>query len=174
MRVLSSRFASRLAEATRDQAVDLFRENYSHWDTLILDDVQFLGGRVEAQEEFFHIFNVLKQEGRQIILAADKSPDRLGLLEQRLISRFASGIVAYLHPPEWEARMQILKHQAAAKGVDVNDEILTLIAMRVPNDIRKMIGALHNVVAYAELVGKAITCEMANEILSHLVVEEAA
>ncbi len=172
--VSASRFASRLTEAIRDQAVDAFRENYCHWDTLILDDVQFLGGRVEAQEEFFHIFNVLKQEGRQVIIAADKAPDRLGLLEQRLVSRFAGGIVACLHPPEWEARMQILRQETAAKSMEVNDEILTLIAMRVPNDIRKMIGALRNVVAYAGLVGKGITCEMANEILSHLATEEAA
>jgi chromosomal replication initiator protein DnaA len=172
--VSSSRFASRLAEAARDGAADAFRVNYCHWDVLILDDIQFLGGRVEAQEEFFHIFNGLQQEERQIVIAGDKPPDRLGLLEQRLISRFASGIVANLRPPEREARMAILRRHVVQLGVDVNDEILSLIAMRVSNDVRKMIGALCKAAAYAELVGEPISCEMTNEILSHLLIEEAA
>jgi len=151
-----------------------FAENYCHWDVLILDDIQFLGGRVEAQEEFFHIFNVLRQEGRQIIIASDKAPDRLGLLEKRLISRFASGIVAALKAPEWETRMQILRHWVAEAKIAVPDEILSLIAMRVPNDIRKMTGSLRKVVAFAKLVGSSISCELAGEILNHLGVDEAA
>jgi len=109
--VSASHFARRLADAAREDALDAFRENYCHWDVLILDDIQFMGGRVEAQEEFFHIFNVLHQQGRQIIIASDKAPDRLGLLEQRLVSRFASGIVAELKAPERETRMQILRRQ---------------------------------------------------------------
>jgi len=172
--VSSSRFTSRLADATRDEAVDAFRANYCHWDVLILDDIQFLGGRLEAQEEFFHIFNVLQQEGRQIIIAGDKPPDRLGLLEQRLVSRFAGGIVVNLKPPEWETRMSILERHAKRAGVDVNEEIASLISMRVPNDVRKMIGALRKVIAYAELVNEPISSEMANDILAHLGIEEAA
>ena len=172
--VSSSRFASRLADAIRDQAVDVFRQNYCHWDMLILDDIQFLGGRVEAQEEFFHIFNVLQEQGRQIIIAGDRSPDRLGLLEQRLVSRFDGGIVASVKPPEWEARMVILKQQLKQGKTRVSDEVLSLIATRVTNDVRKMNGSLRKIVAYAELVGANVTCEMATEILSHLGVEEAA
>ncbi len=172
--VSASHFSRRLAEAVAEGALDAFRENYCHWDVLILDDIQFLGGRVEAQEEFFHIFNALHQQGRQIIIAADKAPDRLGLLEQRLISRFASGIVTELKPPEWETRMQILKHQMAGAGVPVPEEILSLIAMRVPGDVRKMIGALRKITAFARLIGKDISVEMAQEILSHLGAEEAA
>jgi chromosomal replication initiator protein DnaA len=172
--VSSSRFASRLADAARDAALDAFRANYCHWDVLILDDIQFLAGRVEAQEEFFHIFNVLQQEGRQVIIAGDKQPDRLGLLEQRLVSRFAGGIVVNLKPPEWETRMTILRRRVAEDGVEVDEEITSLIAMRVPNDVRKMIGALKKIIAYAQLVGEPISSEMANEILCHLGVEEAA
>jgi len=172
--VSSSRFASRLADAARDDAVDAFRANYCHWDVLVLDDIQFLGGRVEAQEEFFHIFNVLQQENRQIIIAGDKQPDRLGLLEQRLVSRFAGGIVVNLKPPEWETRMAILRSHVAQVGVEVNEEIASLIAMRVPNDVRKMIGALKKIIAYAELVGEPISDEMAHDILCHLGIEEAA
>ena len=172
--VSSSHFSRRLAEAILENAQDAFRENYCHWDVLILDDIQFLGGRVEAQEEFFHIFNALHQQGRQIIIVADKAPDRLGLLEQRLVSRFASGIVAELKSPEWDTRMQILRHRVEQSGVAVPEEILSLIAMRVPGDVRKMTGALRKVAAFAKLIGKSITVEMAQEILSHLGVDEAA
>jgi len=163
-----------VAEAMQDAALDVFRENYCHWDVLILDDIQFMGGRVEAQEEFFHIFNVLHQQGRQIIIASDKAPDRLGLLEQRLVSRFASGIVAELKAPEWDTRMQILRHQATQTKAAVPEEILSLIAMRVPNDIRKMTGSLKKIVAFAHLVGQDMSCEMADEILSHLSIGNAA
>jgi len=170
--VSSSHFASRLGDAIRDQAVDVFRENYCHWDLLILDDIQFLGGRVEAQEEFFHIFNVLQQQTRQIVIAADKSPDRLGLLEQRLVSRFAGGIVASLCPPEWETRMAILRHHVNGGRAGLPEEVLGLIATRVPHDVRKMIGALRKVTAYAELQDESVCCETANEILDHLGIEE--
>lgn len=172
--VSASHFARRLAEAMKENALEAFRENYSHWDVLILDDIQFMGGKVEAQEEFFHIFNVLRQQGRQIIIASDKAPDRLGLLEQRLISRFGSGIVAELKVPEYETRLQILRHSVQESGVKVPDEVLGLIAMRVAHDIRKMMGSLRKVTAFAKLVGQDMSVEMANEILSHLGFEEAA
>ncbi len=172
--VSASHFARHLSQALQEQALDLFRENYCHWDVLILDDIQFLGGRIEAQEEFFHIFNVLHQEGRQIIIASDKSPDKLGLLEQRLVSRFAGGIVAQLKPPEMETRMAILRHQIEQAKTAVPDEILSLVAMRVPNDVRMMVGGLHKIVAFANLVGQDISYEMAAEILSHLGIVEAA
>ncbi len=166
--VSASHFSRRLNEALKEGALDLFRENYCHWDVLILDDIQFLGGKVEAQEEFFHVFNVLHQNKRQIIIASDKAPDKLGMLEQRLVSRFASGIVAELRAPEWETRMQILRNHIKDANVNVPEEVLGLIAMRVPNDVRKMMGALKKIIAFAKLIGQHITCEMADEILSHL------
>jgi len=172
--VSASHFSRRLKEALAADAQEAFRENYCHWDVLILDDIQFMGGRVEAQEEFFHIFNVLHQQGRQIIIASDKAPDRLGLLEQRLISRFSSGIVADLKPPEWETRMQILRRHAGAANVQIPEEILSLIAMRVSHDIRKMVGSLRKVAAFATMSREPMTVEMATEILSHLGGEEAA
>lgn len=172
--VSASLFSQRLGEALREHAVDVFREAYCHWEVLILDDIQFLGGKVEAQEEFFHIFNVLHGAGRQIIIACDKAPDRLGLLESRLVSRFSSGIVAELKPPEWETRMDILRRQCKAQGLKVGDEILSVVAMRVPADIRKMCGSLLKITAYARLVGQDLSPEMAQEILSHLGVEAAA
>jgi chromosomal replication initiator protein DnaA len=172
--VSASLFSQKLQEAVKRHEVDAFRENYCHWDVLILDDIQFMGGRVEAQEEFFHIFNVLHQAGRQIVIASDKSPDRLGLLEKRLISRFASGIVAELKVPEWDTRMQILRQYTKQSGTEVPEEVLSLVAMRVPDDIRKMTGSLRKIVAYANLVGQDMSYELADEILSHLGAEKAA
>lgn len=172
--VSASHFAKRLGDAIKSNALDAFRENYAHWDVLILDDIQFLGGHVEAQEEFFHIFNVLHQQGRQIIIASDKAPDRLGLLEQRLISRFASGIVAELKAPEQKVRMEILRHLTKAHDAQLAEDILTLVATRVADDVRKMTGALQKIIACAELAEEPMTCDMVNEILSHLGAEEAA
>ncbi len=172
--VSASHFSRRLKEALAADAQMAFRDNYCHWDVLILDDIQFMGGRVEAQEEFFHIFNVLHQRGRQIIIAGDKAPDRLGLLEQRLVSRFASGIVAELKPPEWETRMKILRQHVQQSGVTLPEEICSLVAMRVSDDIRKMVGSLRKITAFAALSNEAISVEMATEILSHIGGEEAA
>ena len=172
--ISASQFARRLAAAAADNSLELFRDNYCHWDVLILDDIQFLGGRVEAQEEFFHIFNVLLQSGRQIIIAGDKAPDRLGLLEQRLVSRFASGIVVEVKPPEWETRMKILRHITEQSKTKVPEDILSLIALRVTDDIRKMTGALRKIIAYARLQDNKVSMEEAQNILSHLNAHEAA
>lgn len=170
--VSASRFARKLMTALEEHALEQFREAYCRWDVLILDDIQFLGGRIEAQEEFFHIFNALHQEGRQIIIAADNPPDRLGQLEKRLVSRFASGIVACLHPPDWDTRLRILRHYAREAETTISDEILTLIATRVTSDVRKMTGSLRKVIAFAELVGQEVTAELVTEILAHLGIED--
>ncbi len=182
--VSSSHFSRKLMDATKVGALGQFRTSYCQWDVLILDDIQFLGGRVEAQEEFFHIFNALHEQGRQIIIVSDKAPDRLGLLEERLVSRFAGGIVAELKAPEWETRMEILRHQEivirqgagakSSKRVEVPEEVLSLIATRVPSDMRKMMGALRKIVAYASLVEQEMSRELADDILNHLGAEETA
>ena len=171
--VSASHFSRRLEEAIAAGAQSAFRDNYCHWDVLILDDIQFMGGRVEAQEEFFHIFNVLHQRGRQIIIASDNAPDRLGLLEQRLVSRFASGIVAELKAPEWATRMKIIKHYMDGAGVTLPEEICSLVAMRVSGDIRKMVGSIRKLTAYASHAKEPLSMEMATEILSHIAGEAA-
>ncbi|MDX9973717.1 MAG: DnaA/Hda family protein [FCB group bacterium] len=171
--VSAGRFARRLMEALKDAELDAFRENYCHCDLLVFDDIQFLAGHDEVQEEFFHIFNALQLESRQIIIAADKAPDKLGQLEKRLVSRFSGGIVASLVPPDWETRMKIMRQQAKESLVVVPEEILALIATRVPNDIRKMGGCLRKVIAFAKLMDRELTCDLAGEILTHLGVEAA-
>ena len=166
--ISASHFSRRLAAAIADDSLELFRDNYCNWDVLLLDDIQFLGGRIEAQEEFFHIFNVLLQAGRQLVIAGDKPPDKLGLLEQRLVSRFSSGIVVEIKAPEWETRMKILRQTAQDAKSDISNEILSLVALSVSDDIRKMIGALRKIIAYSHLQQSQISMEDAQNILSHV------
>ena len=167
----SSRFGEKLTMALEEGERERFRESCCQWDVLILDDIQFWGGHIEAQEEFFHVFNTLHQENRQIIIAADKPPDHLGQLEKRLVSRFGSGIVASVQPPEWDTRLEILHRQVAQGQVEVPEEVVTLVATRVTTDIRKMTASLRKVIAFADLVGQEVQCDLANEILRHLGIE---
>ena len=169
----AGRFAGKAMEALHEHAAAAFREAYCHWDVLILDDIQFLGGHVEAQEEFFHIFNALQQEGRQIIIAADKAPDQLGQLEQRLISRFAGGMVTPLEPPDFETRVDILKALTKQAKAKVPEDVLAIVATRVPRDVRRMVGAMRKIIAFTGLVGQDVTSETAYDILSKMGVAEA-
>lgn len=172
--VSASRFARRAAEAVRDLGVDAFREHYLQWDVLIVDDVQFLAGRADAQEEFMHVFDSLQHEARQLIIAGRTALDQRAGLEESLVSRFTGGIAANLEPPEWETRMAILRHLALKAQAQIPDEILAVIAGRIPDDTRKMAGSLRKVIAFARLVGHDISEELVAEILSHLGVSEAA
>ncbi|MBN2310188.1 MAG: ATP-binding protein [Candidatus Hydrogenedentes bacterium] len=172
--VSASRFSRHCSDALQNRTVDAFRDHYCHWDVLILDDIQFLAGRPEAQEEMLHILDALLHEGRQVIIAGDRAPDALADTDRSLLSRFAGGIVAALEAPEHDVRISILRRHADKAGQEVTDEVLALVASRIPNDMRKMSGALRKVIAFASLVGQDITCELANEILSHLGVVEAA
>lgn len=172
--ISASHFASTHSQALKEGTLDEFRESFCHWDVLIMDDIQFLAGKSEAQEELFHVFTALCHEGRRVIIAGDKAPDQIAGLQPRLVSRFASGIVARLKAPEMDVRLAILKRLAQRQRMAVPDEILSLIATRITSDVRKMTGALRKVIAYAKLVGQEISRDMANEILSHLGIGEAA
>lgn len=166
-------FASAYTAAQRQGEIEKFRASFSHWDVLILDDVQFLADRDDAQEELLHIFNALHHEGRLLIIAADRAPDQLKGVETQLVSRFSSGVVTRLRAPEMDVRMAILQRHAQRHKVSVPDEILTLIASRITDDVRKLTGALRKVVAYAKLVGQDVTRDMVSEILNHLNIEAA-
>ncbi len=172
--VSSSNFAQRISEARKTGEMEQLRDQFCQHDMLILDDVQFLAGRQEAQEEFFHIFNAMVESGRQIVIAGDKAPEKLAALDRSLASRFAGGIVAPVRPPEWKTRMCILHHLVEESGNDVPEEVLSVVATRVPNDIRKMTGSLRKVIAFAGLVGQDITGDLASEILNHLGITDAA
>ncbi len=170
----AGRFAEHVAAALAENAMPEFRQAYAQWDALILDDIQFLGGRIEAQEELFHVFNALIERGRQVIIAGDRTPDKLGLLEKRLVSRFDSGQVALIRAPEWETRVAILRCHARQLEAHAPEEVLAMIAMRFPNDVRRLIGALRKVAARAKLQKGSITAALAGEVLAEGGAEAAA
>ena len=164
----SGTFGTRLVEAIQRHDVASFREYYTKRDLLIMDDAQFLAGKEKTQEEFFEIFNALNEEHKQIIIASDKPPSELVALERRIVSRFAGGIVAGLAAPEWETRMAILKHQVDISGCEVPEEVLALVATRVPDDVRGLLGGLHKIMAFCELVQQDMSSDLAQEVLDHL------
>jgi chromosomal replication initiator protein DnaA len=170
----AGRFADHVIAAIEEKAPEVFRQAYSQWDALILDDIQFLGGRIEAQEELFHVFNALQERGRQIVIAGDRMPEKLGLLEKRLISRFDSGQVVRIHAPEWETRVKILRHHAKLLDTAAPDDVLAMLSMRFPSDVRRLIGALRKVAARAKLQGGPITAALAGEVLAESGAEAAA
>ncbi|MBI4558061.1 MAG: ATP-binding protein [Candidatus Hydrogenedentes bacterium] len=170
--VPASRFAYRLADALATRQLDVFREHYTHWDVLVFDDIHALAGRRDAQEEFSQILDTLQPLSRQIIITANRPLDRLTELEKGLVSRIGGGIVAGLAAPEFETRLEILRHHAGGKPVP--EAILALVAKRVPQDVRRMIGAMRKIVAFSTLVEQELTSELAVEILAQLDAGEAA
>jgi chromosomal replication initiator protein len=164
----AGRFATHLAEAAATGATGAIRAVYARWDVWILDDIQFLAGDIEAQEEFFHAFNALHQSGRQIIIAGDQPPEGLGMLERRLVSRFTGGIVASLKAPDWETRMNILRMQATRIGAEAPDEVLALLAMQITDDIRKLNGSFLKLAAVARLKQLPISLPLAADVLADL------
>ncbi len=170
----AGRFVDDAMSARDSRGQEAFRRAFESWDVVILDDVQFLAGRVEAQEDLFHIFNALQKRGKQIILAADRAPEKLGLLEKRLVSRFDSGVIAQLNAPEWETRVKILRHYAGHLKIQAPDDVVAMIAMRHTNDVRRLVGSLRKIAAAARSNGGAITAELASRILAESVAEAAA
>jgi len=166
--VSSSEFGHQLIDAVESGHVKDFRHQYATCDVIVLDDVQFLVGRDRAQEEFFAIFNHLLENGKQIVLAADKHPEELHKIDRRLVSRFVGGIVAGLEAPDWTTRIEILRERMRQFDVEIPIEVLELIATSVPDDVRKLIGALRKIIAYCTLVERDITVDVAQEVLSHL------
>lgn len=142
-----------------------FQNQYRTVDVLIIDDVQFLREREQSQEEFFHTFNALYNNRRQIVLTADSAPQDLGALEERLISRFKWGLVARLDAPSYETRIAIVKKKANLRGLDLPDGVAELIAEHIKTNIRELEGALTIIYATAQTADKPITVELARQAL---------
>ena len=147
-----------------------FKELFRSVDVLMIDDVQFIGGKDSTQEEFFHTFNTLIDRGSQIVISSDRSPAELSGLEERIRSRLGWGLVVDIHPSTYELRLGILQSKAEglAAQVKVPDRVLEFLAHRITSNIRELEGALNRIVAQATLVGRAITLEMAQEVLQDL------
>lgn len=149
----------------KEQATSRFREKYRNLDILMVDDIQFISNKTSTQEEFFHTFNELYQKNKQIILSSDRPPKEISTLEDRLRSRFASGLIQDIQAPDFETKIAILKKKVSQEKYNIDDDVLTFIAERVNTNIREMEGLLSKVYFYATLIGKkCATLEEAREV----------
>jgi chromosomal replication initiator protein len=169
--VSSEEFTNDLVNAIRTQTTHAFREKYRRIEVLLIDDIHFIAGKESTQEEFFHTFNTLHGQDKQVVISSDRSPKALVTLEERLRSRFEWGLIVDIQPPDYETRLAILHSKAERSGYHVPDDILEIIARRVQSNIRELEGALTRVVAYADLSGMPITPQLVDTAMADLVGE---
>jgi chromosomal replication initiator protein len=165
-------FTNDFINSLRDQRIEGFKRGYRNADVLLIDDVQFLENKEQTQEEFFHTFNTLYEAGNQIAMTSDRPPKEIATLEERLRSRFESGLITDIQPPDLETRIAILKKRIGADGISIPeenaDEVLNFIASGIPTNIRELEGALIRVVALASLNGSEVSLPLAKEALKNL------
>lgn len=161
----SERFTTELVNFIQNNETHIFKDKYRSYDVLIIDDIQFISGKVKTQEELFHIFNLLYETGKQIIFSSDKPPHSIQDLEERLKSRFEGGMVADIGQPEYESRLAILKSKSFGKENYLNQEVLGFIASNVQKNIRELEGALNSVVAKSKLSGRILNIPEVKEII---------
>jgi chromosomal replication initiator protein len=164
----AEKFMYRFIRALREQNTVDFKEQFRSADVLMIDDVQFISGKESTQEEFFHTFNALVDQGRQIVLSADKSPSDLEGLQERLKSRLNCGLVADIHATTFELRLGILESKSEQLGISIPRKVMEFLAHRITSNVRELEGALNRVVAHAQLVGRDITLETTQEVLHDL------
>jgi len=163
--ISSERFTNELIGAIQNRSTEKFREKYRNIDVLLIDDVHFIAGKEFTQEEFFHTFNVLYDNHRQIILCSDRSPKEIPNLEERLVSRFCWGLIVDIQPPDLETRIAILKKKIEQESIKIEDDVLKFIAESITNNIRELEGALVRVMAYSLIENKPIKLDITKNIL---------
>ena len=159
----------KFVRALRYKDTTAFKEQFRSVDVLMVDDVQFMGGKDATQEEFFYTFNSLIEEGRQIIISADKSPADLEGIEARLKSRLGCGLVADIHPTDFDLRIGILENKARQLGIELPQKVSEFLASKITSNIRELEGALRRVIAHSQLLSdKEITRDMTQDVLKDM------
>lgn len=163
----SEKFTNEFINSIQYNKTEEFRNKYRNVDVLLIDDIQFLAGKEQTQEEFFHTFNTLHEDSKQIVISSDRPPKEIPTLEDRLRSRFEWGLITDITPPDLETRIAILRKKAKADGLDIPNEVMIYIANQINTNIRQLEGALIRVVAYSSLENKDIDADLAAEALKH-------
>ena len=170
----AEKFMYQFIRALRFKDTMSFKQQFRSVDVLMVDDIQFIAGKDSTQEEFFHTFNALVDQNKQIIISADRAPGEIKHLEDRIASRLQCGLVVDLHPTTYELRLGILQskiglYQSSYPGIEVRQEVVEFLAHRISNNVRVLEGALTRLFAFASLVGRPVTIDMAQEVLKDLI-----
>jgi len=164
----SEKFTNEFITSIQQGKIDDFRARYRRIDLLLIDDIQFIADKERTQEEFFHTFNAIHEDGKQIVLSSDRPPKAILTLEERLRSRFEWGLIADLTAPDLETRIAILRAKAEEQGVPITSDVIEFIARKVVSNIRELEGALNRIVAYASMGAQPISIELAQAVLSNV------
>ena len=161
-------FTNQMIESLSKKSISKFRDKYRTCDVLLVDDIQFIAGKTSTQEEFFHTFNALYEDGKQIILVSDRPPRDIETLEDRIKTRFEWGLIADIQPPDLELRIAIFKNKISQAGISVSDEIITYLAENLRSHIRQIEGAVKKLAALKYLSGSEITMELVKDRMGEL------
>ena len=172
--VTSEQFTNEFITAIRNRTTEDFRQRYRSVEVLLIDDVQFLSGKEQTHEGFFHTFNDLHNSGNQVVISSDRPPRELALMEDRLRSRFEWGLIADIQPPDLETRMAILANKADRMRFDLEDSVIELIAKRIQRNVRELEGSLNRMAAYSQLMNVNVNLESALKILNDMAPELTA
>jgi chromosomal replication initiator protein len=164
----SEKFTNEFITSIQTGKFDDFRARYRRIDLLMIDDVQFIADKERSQEEFFHTFNAVHEDGHQIVLSSDRPPKAIAQLEERLRSRFEGGLLADLTAPDLETRIAILRSKSEEGGVPISPDVIEFVARKIVSNIRELEGALNRIVAYASMGALPITIELAQAVLSNV------
>jgi chromosomal replication initiator protein len=164
----SEKFTNEFITSIQQGKIDEFRARYRRIDLLLIDDIQFIADKERTQEEFFHTFNAIHEDGKQIVLSSDRPPKAILTLEERLRSRFEWGLIADLTAPDLETRIAILRAKAEEGAVPISSDVIEFIARKVVSNIRELEGALNRIVAYASMGAMPISIELAQAVLSNV------
>ncbi|MCQ2557986.1 MAG: chromosomal replication initiator protein DnaA [Oscillospiraceae bacterium] len=161
-------FMNEMVKSIRENSTEEFRTKYRNSDLFLVDDIQFIAGKQQTQNEFFHTFNSIYEAGHQIVITSDRPPKEMATLEDRLVSRFEGGLLADIQPPDLETRMAITRNKAAQLGLVISDEAVEYIAANVKANIRQLEGVIKRITAYKDILNQVITLDVVKDIIKNV------